>query len=322
MEEKVYFERDLGEISQPLTRKRSSSIHSQEMQSSQGTPNDLPREAQSAPYENARYESILATRDAFMDESDIGVSKDCEALFKKSLSNTQELPSHTPFRDDYFKRIHQKLRNENEAMVIRDITRLIVPSAKNCAIYEGRASNLKILKEKVNSSWLKCIPLSKPSPQPDYSVGFKASAFTKDQLNRLSPFVGEYMELCSVMAREDVYFPVLSSEGKCGDQGLKVADRQNMRSASVAVKGIVDLFRRVDRQKELHCTILAFRFLTTMRLCGSMAIMVYLMEMMHASTAIPSRNSTSLVRKGKRNGQPTVYQECLRHFCSNPPQKD
>lgn len=245
-------------MSQPLLRKRSSSIRSQEMQSSQGTPNDLPREAKSATYKNARYESVLATKSAFMDEPDTDVSNDCKTLYKKLLSNTQDLPSHTLFRDDIFKSVHQKIRNENEAMVIQDITRLIVPSAENLAICEGRASNLNILKEKVNSSWLKCIPLTKPRPQPDYSVGFKASAFTKDRLHRLSPFVGEYMEQCSVMAREDMYFPFLTCEVKCGDQGLNVADRQNMHSASVAVKGIVDLYRRLNRQKELHRIILAF----------------------------------------------------------------
>lgn len=228
------------------------------MQSSQGTPNDLPREAKSASYKNSRYESVLATKSAFMDESDTDVSKDCKTLYTKLLSHTQDLPSHTLFRDDIFKSIHQKIRNENEAMVIQDISRLIVPSAENFAICEGRASSLKILKEKVNSSWLKCIPLTKPRPQPDYSVGLKASAFTKDQLNRLSPFVGEYMEQCSIMAREDMYFPFLTCEVKCGDQGLNVADRQNMHSASVAVKGIVDLYRRVNRQEELHRTILAF----------------------------------------------------------------
>jgi hypothetical protein len=39
---------------------------------------------------------------------------------------------------------------------------------------------------------------------------------------------------------------------------LNIADRQNMHSASVSVKGIVELFRRVKCQNELHQTILAF----------------------------------------------------------------
>ena len=237
-------------------RKRSSSVRSQELQSSQGTPTELPREAKSAPYKDARYETYLATAGGFMDEPDIDVCDDSKVLCKRLLNDTQDLPSNTLFRDDLFKRICQKIRNESEAMVIQDITRLIVPSAENLAIYG--ASDLKLLKEKVNSSWLKCLPLTTTRPQPDYSVGFRASAFTKDQLDRLSPFVGGYKDQCSVMAREDMYFPFLTCEVKCGDQALNIADRQNMHSASVAVKGIVELFRRVKRHKELHRTILAF----------------------------------------------------------------
>ena len=87
------------------------------------------------------------------------------------------------------------------------------------------ASELEILIEKVNSSWLKCLPLTDTRPQPDYSVGFRASAFTKDELNRLTPFVSRYMDQCSVMAREDLYFPFLTCEVKCGDKALNVADR-------------------------------------------------------------------------------------------------
>ena len=60
------------------------------------------------------------------------------------------------------------------------------------------------------------------------------------------------------MAREDMYFPFLTCEVKCGDQALNIADQQNMHSASIAVKGIVELFRRVRYQKKLHQTILTF----------------------------------------------------------------
>lgn len=243
-------------MSQPLTRKRSSSVRSQVLQSNQDTGTDLPREAKSAPYKDARYETYLAAAGGFMDESDIDVCDDSKALCERLLSTTQDLPSHTLFRDDLFKGICRKIRNESEAMIIQDITRLIVPSAENLAIYG--AVHLKILKEKINASWLKCLPLTKPRPQPDYSVGFKTSAFTEDQLNRLSPFVGGYKDQCSVMAREDMYFPFLTCEVKCGDQALNIADRQNMHSASVSVKGIVELFRRFQRQKKLHRIILAF----------------------------------------------------------------
>lgn len=250
-----YFERD-PKMSQPLTRKRSSSIRSLELQSSQGTPNDLPREAKSAPYKDARYETHLATRGAFMTKPPLKVNDSCKDLCRRLLDSEQLIPEDSLFHDDRFEIICSMIRNENEARIIQDITRLIVPSAETLFVYG--ATNLDILIEKVNSSWLKCLPLTDTRPQPDYTVGFRASAFTKDQLNKLSPFVGGYKDQCSVMAREDMYFPFLTCEVKCGDQALNVADRQNMHNASVSVKGLVELFKIITREDELHRKILAF----------------------------------------------------------------
>ena len=55
-----------------------------------------------------------------------------------------------------------------------------------------------------------------------------------------------------------MYFPFFSSEVKCGAAALDVADRQNAHSMTLAVRGVVELFRLVKREKELHREILAF----------------------------------------------------------------
>jgi len=55
-----------------------------------------------------------------------------------------------------------------------------------------------------------------------------------------------------------MYFPYLTMEVKCWNEGLNVADRQNAHSSSVAVKQVVDLYRKVSRQHELHRKILSF----------------------------------------------------------------
>jgi hypothetical protein len=39
---------------------------------------------------------------------------------------------------------------------------------------------------------------------------------------------------------------------QCGAGGLDIADRQNAHSAAVAIRGQVELYRLVNRQKELH----------------------------------------------------------------------
>ena len=223
---------------------------------SQGTSSDMSRDAKSNPYKNTRYETLLLAAGVHMDKPPLHVRDSCKDLSQKIFDTEQATPVNTLFRDDLFEDTCAKVRNENEARVIKDITWLIVASAETLATYG--ATKLDILIEKVNSSWLKCIPLTKPRPQPDYSVGFRATAFTQDQLRKLGPFVGDSKDQCSIMAREDMYFPFFTGEVKCGDQALNVADRQNMHSASVAVKGLVELFRKVNREEEVDRTILAF----------------------------------------------------------------
>jgi hypothetical protein len=55
-----------------------------------------------------------------------------------------------------------------------------------------------------------------------------------------------------------MYFPFLTCEVKCGAAALDVADRQNAHSTTVAVRGVVELYKAVKREKELHREILAF----------------------------------------------------------------
>jgi hypothetical protein len=91
-------------------------------------------------------------------------------------------------------------------------------------------------------------------------VGFKREAFTKDQLNKLSPFIGDFIagDQSYFMATYYMYFPFLTCEVKCGAVVLDIADRQNAHSMTLAVRVIVELFRLVGRQMELHREILAF----------------------------------------------------------------
>ncbi|PMD58638.1 uncharacterized protein K444DRAFT_643539 [Hyaloscypha bicolor E] len=55
-----------------------------------------------------------------------------------------------------------------------------------------------------------------------------------------------------------MYFPFLTCKVKYGAIALDVADRQNAHSMTLAVRGIIELFRIVKRKKELHREILAF----------------------------------------------------------------
>jgi len=75
---------------------------------------------------------------------------------------------------------------------------------------------------------------------------------------RLDDHVGELTETFFFMATYSMYFPFLTCEIKCGAAALDVADRQNAHSMTMAVRGIVELFKLGKRKKELHREILAF----------------------------------------------------------------
>ncbi|KAK3347465.1 hypothetical protein B0H65DRAFT_460550 [Neurospora tetraspora] len=224
------------------------------------TPSDQrPREEKSAPYEDPRYETLLELNGSYMVEDPVGLASASRDLCRSLLENSQPIPSDTLFRDDIFKTTIQNLRQKNEARVIQDITRLIVPSAENLFIFGG-AKHLDVLTESVNEGWNNSIPLTDPRPQPDYSVGFRRTAFTKDQFDKLSPFIGDFLggDQSFFMATYYIYFPFLTCEVKCGATALDTADRQNAHSMTLAVRGIVELFRCVKRENEANRQILAF----------------------------------------------------------------
>ncbi|KAF2240552.1 hypothetical protein BU26DRAFT_208347 [Trematosphaeria pertusa] len=256
---KEYFEPDtMGHLlarkkkSMPsLRRKRSDSAS---LATSSNTPSDQKqREEKSAQYKDVRYETLLATKGSFMDPFEQGIIDPSRAHCRTLLEKEQAVPQNSLFRDDLFESTCRKMRNRNETRVIRDISLLIVPSAETLATYG--AKHLEILIESTNEGWNNSIPLTGTRPQPDYSVGFKREAFTAEQLNKLSPFIGDWSFF---MATYYMYFPFLMCEVKCGAAVLDVADRQNAHSMTLATRAIVELFRLVKREKELHRQILSF----------------------------------------------------------------
>ncbi|EJT69043.1 hypothetical protein GGTG_13440 [Gaeumannomyces tritici R3-111a-1] len=191
-----------------------------------------------------------------MTESPLDLAGASQHLCQSLLEKTQPVPGDILFRDDVFRMTCQKIHNKNEARIIQDITRLIVPSAESLATFG--ANHLDILVESVNEGWNNSMPLTGTRPQPDYSVGFKRGAFTDDQFAKLSPFIGGFIsgDQSFFMATYYMYLPFLTCE--CGAAGLDVADRQNAHSMTLAVRAIVELFRAVEREREVHRQILAF----------------------------------------------------------------
>lgn len=61
-----------------------------------------------------------------------------------------------------------------------------------------------------------------------------------------------------IMATYLIYFPFLSCEVECGFTSLEAADRQNAHTATLAVRGVVELFMVLKREHEIDRKILAF----------------------------------------------------------------
>jgi hypothetical protein len=246
-----------------LARKKSpSSLRGTQSETNSVTPSsttpsdEKPRAVKSAPYQDPQYKTILATKGSFMGKSELGITDTSKSLCRTIFEKEQTVPQDSLFRDDLFDKTCEKIQDRNEARVVQDITRLIVLSAETLATFG--AEYLEILIESVNEGWNNSIPVTKTRPQPDYSVGFRREAFTEDQLKRLEPFVGELTDTSFFIATYYMYFPFLTCEVKCSAAALDIADRQNAHSMTMAVRGIVELFRLVKREKELHREILAF----------------------------------------------------------------
>ena len=256
---KEYFELEIN-MSSPLARKKSSATLRREVLESSSITPSQKTEGKSAPYKDLAYETLLAEQGSFLDKFHQGITDDSKDECQILLNTEQAVPQDSLFRDDLFDEACAKLRDRNEARVINDFARLIVPSAETLATYG--AIHLKHLIVGMNERWNESIPVTDTHPQPDFCVGFKRSAFTQDQLKRLEPFTGNVLAVtksCSLfLATWRMYFPFFTCEAKCGSGGLDIADRQNAHSMTLAVKGIVELFKIVKREKELHRRILSF----------------------------------------------------------------
>ena len=231
------------------------------------------REKKSAPYRSVRYTTLLEGKGSYMYTSDLGITEASKDHYRDLLELEQSVPKDSLFRDDLFQEACRKIADRNEARVIQDIARLIVPSAETLATYG--ATHLKHLMESVNEGWTASIPVEGPRPQPDYSVGFRRSAFTNEQLKKLDPFIGSVWDTSLYAATFRMYFPFLTCEVKCGAAALDIADRQNVHSMTVAVRALVELFRSVQREKELNQEILTFSIShdhTSVRIYGHYAI--------------------------------------------------
>ena len=251
-------------------RKPSTSLSRKQSDSSLNSSSEqMNREKKIAPYRTARYTLLLEGRGSYLKESKLGATEASLTRCKTLLDSEQTVPKDSLFRDDLFQTTCDKVQDRNEARVIRSITPYIIPSAEDLETLG--ATHLEHLIEGVNEGWTASIPVEGPRPQPDYSVGFRRSAFTDEQHKKLDPLIGSVWDTSLFIATYRMYFPFFTGEVKCGGAGLDIADRQNAHSMSVALRALIVLFRSVKREKELDREILTFSVShddTTVRIYG------------------------------------------------------
>lgn len=222
------------------------------------TPSDQrPREEKSAPYRNPNYPTLLETLSrSYMDESELGITNASKVLYQRLLKTKCTTPQNTLLREDAFLQTCKNLRDKNEARIIQDIGRLLVPSPETLTAL--RVEDLGVLTESINEGWNNSIPVTSTRPQPDFSVGFKRAMFSDEQLSKLQSFLGDPSSMSYFRATYYMYFPILTCEAKCGIAGLEIADRQNAHSMTLAIRGIVELFRLARKENTLHRELLTF----------------------------------------------------------------
>lgn len=218
---------------------------------------DLPRESKSTPYKSPTFPIELEKSGGYMYEHELGMTDASEILCQKLLSSDHAAPSHTLFDDDIFAKTLANLEGENEARIVRDILVLLCPSPE--ALFATGAQEYKNMNEYVNAGWNSCLRPTKQRPQPDFSVGFEEDIFSSSHLYKLAPLLGDVAREQSVLrATFRMYLPFFTAESKGTNADLDIADRQNMFSHTIAVRGYVTLFQMAKREMELHRKAVTF----------------------------------------------------------------
>lgn len=195
---------------------------------------------------------MLETKGCFMYPSTAGPIPEDITLCERLLRQPIETPDGTLFDDEFIQPFHNTLRNRSESRLLVDLHPLLIPSAENLFI-RGREEMRHVI-DGYNDPWLKTEPIYGPKPQPDHARGLKWSIFSihRDKLG-LDP---NQQSLYAV--REEMYFPYLTAEIKCGNQALEYADRQNMHSMCIALRAVVTLARAAGCLDTVHRRLLGF----------------------------------------------------------------
>ena len=212
------------------------------------------REGQDPRAHSLDHEKAMVEHGMIMNtlQDEVTVDQESIELCRVLSAARYDPPPDSLFHDATFEAVLQKAQLRGEARIVRDLTPSLVPSAE--LLHICHKADLPHITEEVNALWDKCNSIFGPRPKPDFSAGMAESAFTQEELEQLKIYQTADTP-CKVTV--DMYFPFLVAEVKSSERTLAEAERQATQSANIAVRAIIELFRRVSRENELHGKILA-----------------------------------------------------------------
>lgn len=102
------------------------------------------REGKNPLVKSRRYEQILVSAGIYMDDDDeVATTNESKALCQTLFNTDQTVPHDSLFNNDLFRRIYQRVRNKNQAKVIRDLSLLLASSAE--ILYLRGATHFELL---------------------------------------------------------------------------------------------------------------------------------------------------------------------------------
>ena len=185
-----------------------------------------------------------------MDDSVNGLDKDELKYCQELLTTSAPHPPNSMLDEAFFLPFSKLTHNKSEQWLVKNMHSHLFPAPELLAL-RGHAEfkNLGLI-EGCDDIWLRAIfPSYGKCPQPDSTIAFKWENFSREEIRKLGITIGLPSKY---LARDDMFFPFITREAKSDRQPLEVADRQNVYSMSVALEGVVDLFRRVGRLEDLN----------------------------------------------------------------------
>jgi hypothetical protein len=197
----------------------------------------------------------LTTISACM-ESELDVSTESDDVGWGLLTTQCDVPSNTLLGYDILRGSIAELQDKNKTRVVQDLARLFVPSVRTLARISHKRFDVFV--ESVGERW--DANLLDTQSQPDYAMGLGRIALSDQRIKKLHSILqNDPSSSRSIFnPTQNMWFPILTSEVECAEQGIDIAQTRNATNMGVAVQMIVTLFHLAGCKNDLHNELVAF----------------------------------------------------------------